>query len=268
MKRFIFWFVAALIGISLLRHSREEVPRHMQAHHRAIAVQRVTPRETLESVQYVEGDRSRLESAEGLSVPIVPGTRVTKANFDPPKPPKAPAKPKDKAKRPEPPKPPQVPASVETLTVTGRRSSTEERAKQDAESQFRKTMVNKLGPEIGTKWEIPQGLLRSMIVDSTVKPHELISEGHDYGTVYEATITVDVSKPRRDAIVAAYHHEMVMKRLAMMGGGLAFVLTCLGGVSSYIRTDEKTKGYYTNALRLALAGGLGATGVAIYRLLA
>ena len=46
----------------------------------------------------------------------------------------------------------------------------------------------------------------------------------------------------------------------------AFVLICLAAVSGYIRTDEATKGYYTNRLRMLAAAGVGAAGVVIYQM--
>ena len=45
-----------------------------------------------------------------------------------------------------------------------------------------------------------------------------------------------------------------------LGGGLAVALAGLAVLTGYIRTDEATKGYYTNRLRLAAAAGLGAAG--------
>jgi hypothetical protein len=76
---------------------------------------------------------------------------------------------------------------------------------------------------------------------------------------------VDLSPARRAEIVEAYNHEQTLKRLWVLGGGLAFVLACLATVSGYIRADEATKGYYTNRLRVASAAGLGAAGVLVYQ---
>jgi hypothetical protein len=51
-----------------------------------------------------------------------------------------------------------------------------------------------------------------------------------------------------------------------LGGTLAFILTCLAVVSGYIRTDEVTKGYYTNRLRLLAAAGVAGAGAVIYHM--
>jgi hypothetical protein len=42
----------------------------------------------------------------------------------------------------------------------------------------------------------------------------------------------------------------------------------LGALSSYIRADEATRGYYTNRLRMLAAAGVGAAGVIIYQMMA
>jgi hypothetical protein len=305
MKRFIFWFIAALVAFSALRHHR----RHDEAgreswYPRPIVIHRSVPQGTHQPVYYVDGDKHttytniaplkdrygdriifafgddddedfgpspRRVSAEGLPVPIVAGSRVTEARPEPPTPPKPPKPPKPakRSKRsevPQPPTPPTLamaPAPVETSTVTGRLSAPEERAKKDAETMFAHKLVEKLSPEVASNWEPPARLVRKMILETTVTPHN-----RTYGTVYDATLKVDVSPARRAEILGAYHHEKLLKRLAVLGGGLLFVLTCLGAVSSYIRTDEATKGYYTNALRLAAAAGVGGAGMAIYHILA
>ena len=89
----------------------------------------------------------------------------------------------------------------------------------------------------------------------------------EYGTLYVAELKVDFSPQKRQAFVQVYHREQVRQRLAVLGGILGFVLICLAAVSGYIRSDEATKGYYTNRLRMLTAAGVGAAGVIIYRIL-
>jgi hypothetical protein len=102
-----------------------------------------------------------------------------------------------------------------------------------------------------------------MILETKVKP--IVK---DYGTLYETELRVDVSPERRSDFVAAYHRHFVHGRLVLLGGTLAFLLTCLAAISGYIRADEATKGYYTNKLRLLAAAGVGAAGVLIYQMVA
>ena len=102
-----------------------------------------------------------------------------------------------------------------------------------------------------------------MILETRVRP--IVK---DYGTVYEAELRVDVSPERKARLVAVYQRQLVHQRLVLLGGTLAFFLTCLAAVSGYIRADEATKGYYTNRLRLLAAAGVGASGVLIYQMVA
>jgi hypothetical protein len=89
----------------------------------------------------------------------------------------------------------------------------------------------------------------------------------DYGTLYVAELEFDASPQRRAALVAAYNHELVQRRLITLGGTLAFILSCLAVVCGYIRTDEVTKGYYTNRLRLLAAAGVAGAAAIIYHVM-
>jgi hypothetical protein len=311
MKSFVFWFVAALVAISVLKNHRRHEPDREPAHHRSVVARKVTihhgPHDRV--LFHVEGDNQatytlaqlkdrfddrvvfefgaddeddnkpsandepRRVEAEGLPVPIIPGTRVTQAKPEPPQPPapprasKAPKAPRDKHKKPTPPKPlvaaKSTPAPLETMKVTGRLSATEERAKKDAFEKLQSLLAERFASDVPKTWKVPTAISRRMILETKVSPYK-----RDYGTVYDATLLVDVSPARRVQIASAYHQEQVWKRLAVLGGLLGFVLTCLGAVSGYIKADEATKGYYTNALRLAAAVGVGGAGVVIYQTLA
>jgi hypothetical protein len=119
-------------------------------------------------------------------------------------------------------------------------------------------------------WTPPASLIDAMVVgtkvDKVIKDDDPLFKG--YETLYEAKLKVDVSPERRATFVRAYQHQLVQKRMGLLGAGLAFVLLCLAAISGYIRTDEVTKGYYTNRLRLLAAAGVGAAGMAILRMLA
>jgi hypothetical protein len=309
MKSFVFWFIAALIAFSILRNHRRHEPSRELEHYRSVIVHRAPDPQTSRGrvLFHVVGDdrntytiaqlKDRFDdrlvfefgddddwndkpsadkgsgrvAAEGLPVPIIPGSRVTQAKPEPPKPPappraaKGPKAQKEKRKTPPPPKPPVAPTPppVETLTLTGRLSATEERARKDALEALQNKLGEMLAPEVAKTWKVPPEFTRKMILDTKVASYD-----KDYGTVYDATLRVDISPARRAAIVSAYHHEQVLRRLTMLGGLLGFVLTCLGAISGYIRADEATKGYYTNALRLAAAVGVGGAGAMIYQTLA
>jgi len=218
-----------------------------------------------------------LAPADGLPVRIVPGSRVTEARIETPrapeapKPPKAPKHARIKHQPPKPPAPPKPSAApkpvvveedVKPLVVAGRLSATEQRAVNDARAQLIKKLPELRGPNVPRDWPVPNRLVDSMIRETKVVPVE-----RDYGTVYQATMLVDASPRKISEIASTYRHEQVVKRMATLGGLLAFVLICLATLSGYIRADEATKGYYTNRLRLAAAAGVGAAGTVIYQML-
>jgi hypothetical protein len=224
-------------------------------------------------------DEDTREAAEGLPVPIVPGTRVSEAEISPPK------RVNSKVL------PPSVaddrrssslrslagrlkakvlrrgvdadPRSSSVRSIAGRLSATEERARADARLQLEREVTEWLTPEVPTQWNPPAPLITGMILKNEIKPI-----ARDYGTVYEATLEADFSTAHRDEIRAAYQRELVARRLTILGGSLGFILVCLAAVAGYIRTDEATKGYYTQWLRAIAAAGVGASGVLIYQLLA
>jgi hypothetical protein len=250
----------------------------------------------------------RRVAAEGLPVPVVEGTRVSEAEFEPPDilPPGKPhtVRPvpvvegtrvgeaefeapdvlppgKPRAVRPpRKPTPPRPPARVKRapqarpkaapnrqpyvvpIVVAGRLSATEERARNDARLQLERMLADRLSPEVPPTWKIPPPLVDSMVREIRVIPRE-----RDYGTVYEASLTVDASPQALSRITTAYHRQQIFRRLGVLGGGLAFVLACLAAISGYIKADEATKGYYTSRLRLAALAGVGVAGVVIYKLM-
>jgi hypothetical protein len=264
-------------GDRLANEVRDEV---RQAVHRVRTEVRQAVDEVRHEVRQVfDGDddsRSRrnpsLEEADGLPVPIVPGTRVTLAQTKPPAPPIAPAPPAPPAPRARPAAPavpapkvaePVSPSETHIIIVKGQISATEERAKADVRNALRDRIADWLDSEVSGSWTPPSRLIDSMIVETRIDP--VVKE---YGTLYVAELKVDFSPQRRQVLVDVYHREQVQHRLVAMGGVLGFVLICLAAISGYIRTDEATKGYYTNRLRMVTAAGVGAAGVIIYQMLA
>lgn len=202
---------------------------------------------------------------DDIPVAIIPGTRVTQAEMKPPKPPVPPRSSADGSKR---------RAAVHRAaikkehndagmrSVLGRLSATEDRACDDARLQLEHAISEWLVPEVPSSWKPPKSMVNAVALAIEVKPVE-----KELGTLYEATIRADLSPERRAQFVNAYHHQLVAHRLTLIGGILAFVLSCLAALAGYIKADEATKGYYTNRLRIASAAGVGAAGVLIYQLL-
>jgi hypothetical protein len=201
-----------------------------------------------------EDDEAR-EEAEGLPVPIVPGTRVTEARIEAPD---------TSGSRPQAPPPVRVAPRVPTTlrAISGLLSATPERASDNARVQLVRDVTEWLAPEVPTNWKAPAHLITRMIRKTQVQP--IVK---DYATVYEATLEADFSPQSRALIIAAHQREVVARRLAVLGGSLGFILACLGSLAGYIRADEATKGYYTAWLRAIAGASVGAAGVVLYQLL-
>jgi len=155
------------------------------------------------------------------------------------------------------------PDGASWIVVVGRVSATEERALADARRKLEAEVRSWLDPQVPLSWRPPGHLVDELVREARTTP-----EIKDYGTVYTATLSVDLSLPRRERFLEAYREEVVASRLMKLGGGFAFILACLGAASGYIRADEATKGYYTNTLRVVAAAGVGASGFILYRMLA
>jgi hypothetical protein len=172
--------------------------------------------------------------------------------------------------------------------LVGRLSASEDRARQDLQKLVEREVSDWLAADVPPSWKLPAPLLESIVDGSYTQEvaRNLIPTATESGSESEATATpeipgldglytlyragqkLDFSSERRTAIVAEYHRELATQRMQRLGGGLALALVGLAVLSGYIRADEATKGYYTNALRLAALAGLGASGVAAYRMFA
>jgi hypothetical protein len=264
-------------------------------------------RETLDDahqevrVAFQEAAQEIREAVDGIPVPIVPGTRVDEAVAQPPRAPDSPAE--CLAEAPSPPQPPATPsfpglaqrravpqppaatasAAAPSMTVAGSHtpaevrvvpgliSITEDRARDEARKKLESFVGDWLEADgVPRTWAPPHKLIDDMILDMPVakvtKDDDALFEG--YETLYNAEVRADVSPQRKAGFLRAYQHQLVQQRMVLLGATLAFVLTCLLAISGYIRTDEMTKGYYTNKLRLLAAAGVGAAGVLIFRMVA
>jgi hypothetical protein len=148
--------------------------------------------------------------------------------------------------------------------VVGLLSVTEERARAEARTKLEQEVADWLEPHnVPRSWAPPARLIDGMIRESKVARVD-----KDYGTLYEVRLRPDFSPERLATLRKVYQDQVVRGRLVLLGSILAFVLTCLAALTGYIRTDEATKGYYTNRLRMLAAAGVGAAGVAIYHWIA
>lgn len=245
-------------------HGRQRVQAEYNAARQAKEDAETARREALEAIEEARRDvdasaREARESVDGIPVPIVPGTRVADASPTAPRPPAPPLPPRPRRSFQNDPRP-NAPAQIRK--VTGRVSATEERAKADARRQLRDDVATWLEPEVPSSWVVLDRFA-PMIQETRITPVE-----KEYATVYVAELDVDFSDFRRADLMHGYQQTIVRDRMLKLAGLLGFVLACLAAVSGYIRTDEATKGYYTNRLRMLAAAGVGAAGVVIYQMIA
>jgi hypothetical protein len=206
------------------------------------------------------------EEADGLPVPIVPGTRVTEAQAVPPSPPRSVVTKRTKSGKVVGAARPVKPVAVNTNaaeipTLAGRISATPERADDEAHTALRQAITDWLDPDVPSSWSLPERELDMLVLETNLE-----TVAKEYGPMYITHLTLDTTPAHRDKLVKLYNRELVGHRLINLGASLTFILMCLAGVSGYIRADEATKGYYTNRLRMLAAAAVGAGGVLIYQM--
>jgi hypothetical protein len=252
--KFMLVVLALIVGLRVLAgyHSAESDRREPAAGTIAIDVQ---DDPALAERDFGSDGDDALEEAADLPVPIVPGTRVSEARIETPD---------ASGSRPQSRPLARVPsdAAATVRSISGLLSATVERARDDARVQLERSVSTWLAPEVPTNWKPPAHLITRM-----VRKIDVVPIVKDYATVYEATLQADFSSPNRAAILAAHQHEVVARRLVVLGGGLGFALVCLASLAGYIRADEATRGYYTHWLRAIASAGVGAAGVVLYQLL-
>jgi hypothetical protein len=142
--------------------------------------------------------------------------------------------------------------------------ATPDRAEQDLRSKIERTIGDWLVTAgIPRSWSPPKALAH----DLRATPTSVDTIEKDYGTVYRAQCRLDLSTIRQAQVLEVYNRQVAGRRLGWLGVILGFALFCLAALAGYIRADEATKGYYTNRLRLAAAGAVGAAGVLLYQML-
>jgi hypothetical protein len=155
--------------------------------------------------------------------------------------------------------PPARAGGGERLTVVSDWKVDPELAREDLEGKIRRTVSEWLGAAgVPADWAPPRELIGRVLAGEVT----VTAEDRDYARLHRASREIDASPELRHAMVQAYRRHAAA---VWMGGGLAFALAALTIVTGYIRTDEATKGYYTNRLRILAAAGLGGAGVLLWQ---
>ncbi len=158
------------------------------------------------------------------------------------------------------------------LVLVGPLSADEGKARKALRVKIYEEVDKWLAGDVARGWDPQQDEIDRMTLATYVQPvaeslSDVSKDLDDLYTLYRAGARLDFSKVRRAEILAAYEHDLVRERLVKGGALLGFVLFALAVLAGYIRTDESTKGYYTNRLRMLAAAGVGAAGVVVYRML-
>jgi hypothetical protein len=156
--------------------------------------------------------------------------------------------------------------------LVGPLSATEEKAKTELRRKVYDEVAKWLSGDVARGWDAPQDAIERMTLASYIQPvaesiSDVSKDLDDLYTLHRAGARLDFSRARRAELLGLYEHDLVRERMVKGATILGFVLFVLAVLAGYIRTDESTKGYYTNRLRMLAAAGVGAAGVAVYRML-
>ncbi len=151
--------------------------------------------------------------------------------------------------------------------IEGKWESTTEDARRSAYLQAREELVGYLrSQEPPIRWVPPLSFVsertsgrRHLIVKSEEETRDFPVAGTMRRYTLEVTLPTEARREiwRHECELTA-HHRMLL--LAKVLAGLVSVLAATAG---YLRLDDLTKGYSTGWLRLAVAGLLGAAGLAL-----
>ncbi len=152
-------------------------------------------------------------------------------------------------------------------------ASSESKARNELHQKIERDVTQWIAGDVAIGWKPSTSTVDSLIRATYVKPviedtGAISKDLDELVTLYRAGAMVDFSKPAREQVINSYNREIVRDRTIKVGSILTFILVVLAALSSYIRADEATKGYYTNRLRVLTAAGVGAAGVVLYRFLA
>ena len=169
------------------------------------------------------------------------------------------------------------PDPVGVRVLVGRLSVSEDRARLDLHKMVNHEIADWLAADIPMTWTPPNRLVDEMVqgnhvqtVTRTIGPRsgsaatETLANLDDLHTFFRAGQKLDFSEGKKSRFIERYHRDVASDRMRKTGAILAVVLASLALFSAYVRTDEATKGYYTNRLRTVGMVGLGTAGAVAY----
>src|SRR5262245_17352992 len=133
---------------------------------------------------------------------------------------------------------------IQTWTVEGRFKVDPEDADQDALDQAREKVQSSLpGIDWKPSTEWVQKLVKKRTPESRTFDEQL-------GPMHRVRLEIELSPQARGEIVRLDREHRSQERMIWLAKALGMLVALMAGVAGYVHLDERTKGYYTNWLRL------------------
>lgn len=153
----------------------------------------------------------------------------------------------------------------------GEYGKTPESAKEKVVEKALRELANwvrnetKIGPHIGAHLLLPADLLRqhSWVVDRPViHLVQTVPAGSEQVPLYGAELTIELLPELRDLLVSHARAQqrfqrqaLVLERSWLVGKGVASVAILAGALLAYCLLDDRTRGYYSRPVGIALSAG-------------
>lgn len=147
--------------------------------------------------------------------------------------------------------------------VRGELYATPERALQACVDQA-VPIAQELLAILDEQFRAPVSAAPTLIHQHLVKEEFVERVAKEYGPMYRAYLLLEVSPAKRDLLQREWHSAVVRRKLTVVSGGFAFLVTCIATMLGYLRLDDATRGYYSGRLRVGAAGVMAGAGAALY----
>jgi hypothetical protein len=117
------------------------------------------------------------------------------------------------------------------------------------------------------EWTPPLEYIRRHLVKDTPKYEEQkLEEPLDGRPVfkYQARVRVEMTARDQEKVFQEERKERARQRMLVLAKVVAAVTVLLAAVGGYVRLDERTKGYYSTLLRLAVVCLIAAVGAGLW----
>jgi hypothetical protein len=156
-----------------------------------------------------------------------------------------------------------VEVNSSTFPVTGGWEPTAADAKRSALEEARYEVLARLRSEFPPVHYLPTAeFVRDRLV--VKEASESKEFGEPVGTMWQVHLDLLVKPSARAELVRLEREQRAHDRMAWLAKVLGLVVVLLTAFASYVHLDERTKGYYTNWLRLVVACVVAAVGVGLW----